>query len=40
MSKGLKIFLITFISVTAAIITANLLTDIFKDSMKKYYTAG
>lgn len=38
MSKGLKIFIIVFTSVVAAIVTADLVTEIFKTKLNKYYS--
>ena len=38
MSKGLKVFIIVFVSVVAAIVTADVLTEIFKFSLKKSQT--
>ncbi|WP_295125038.1 hypothetical protein [Ruminococcus sp.] len=38
MSKGTKIFLIVFTSVVTAIITANLVTEVFKTKLNKYYS--
>lgn len=38
MSKGVKVFLIIFASVSAAVVTANILTEIFKTKLNKYYS--
>lgn len=39
MSKGLKIFLIVFSSIVAAVVTANIITEIFKTKLNnKYYS--
>lgn len=38
MSKGCKIFLIAFISVVSAVVTANVITEIFKTKLNKYYS--
>lgn len=38
MNKGLKIFLMIFISMVTAGVAANLLTEVFKTKMKKYYS--
>lgn len=38
MSKGLKIFLIVFVSVAAAVVTADIVTEIFKTKLNKYYS--
>lgn len=37
MSKGMKVFLTIFISVATAVVTANILTEIFKTKLNKYY---
>lgn len=38
MSKGVKVFLIIFVSVAAAVVTANIFTEIFKTRLNKYYS--
>lgn len=38
MSKGMKVFLTIFLSVSAAVVTANILTEIFKTKLNKYYS--
>lgn len=38
MSKGVKVFFIIFASVAAAVVTANILTEIFKTRLNKYYS--
>lgn len=38
MNKGLKIFLIIFVSVLTAGVAANLLTEVFKTKLNKYYS--
>lgn len=38
MNKGVKIFLIIFVSVLTAGVAANLLTEIFKTKLNKYYS--
>lgn len=38
MRKGMKVFLIVFTSVVAAVVTANVLTEIFKTRLNKYYS--
>lgn len=37
MSKGLKIFLIIFFSVLTAGVAANIISEIFKTKLNKYY---
>ena len=36
-NKGLKIALTIFISTVAAVVTANIITEIFKSKLKTYY---
>jgi hypothetical protein len=38
MRKGMKVFLIVFTSMVAAVVTANVLTEIFKTRLNKYYS--
>lgn len=38
MSKGLRIFIIAFVSVVMAVVTANVITEIFKTKLNKYYS--
>lgn len=38
MSKGIKIFVIIFTSVVAAVVTANIITEIFKTKLNRYYS--
>ena len=38
MSKGLEVFIIVFVSVVAAIVTADIVTEIFKTKLNKYYS--
>ncbi|MGN0594106.1 MAG: hypothetical protein ACI4I6_03020 [Hominimerdicola sp.] len=40
MSKGMKIFLIIFASVFAAGVTANVVSEIFKTKLNKYYSVN
>lgn len=38
MSKGVKFFLVIFVSVLTAGITANIISEIFKTKLNKYYS--
>lgn len=38
MNKGLKIFLIIFVSMVTAGVAANLISEIFKTKLNKYYS--
>lgn len=38
MSKKFKVCFIVFVSVFAAVFTANVITEIFKTKMNKYYS--
>ena len=38
MSKGIKIFVIIFTSVVAAVVTANIITEIFTTKLNRYYS--
>ncbi len=41
MCKGLKIFLLVFVSIVAAVFTANVITEIFKTKLNnKYYSVN
>lgn len=40
MSKGFKIFLVVFTSIVAAVVTANVITEIFKTKLNKYYSVN
>lgn len=40
MSKKVKVCIIVFISVFAAVFTANIITEIFKTKLNKYYSVG
>lgn len=38
MAKKLKVFIIVFLSVFAAVFAANIVTEIFKTKLNKYYS--
>ncbi len=40
MKKGTKAVLIIFVSVVLAVFTANIITEIFKTKLNKYYSVS